>query len=53
VADPAGLVVLLEQSSLDLELAVVLWQKRIAGRLRVANMLDTKKLEGGSVPGRD
>ncbi|MCC6555148.1 MAG: TonB-dependent receptor [Polyangiaceae bacterium] len=54
VADLAGLVVLPEQSSLDLELAVLLWQKRVAGRLRVANVLDTRNLDtiGLPLPGR-
>lgn len=50
VADPAGLVVLPEQRSLDLELSVLLWQKRIAGRFRVANALDTKNLDAVGLP---
>jgi vitamin B12 transporter len=54
VADPAGLIVLPEQSSLDLELGALVWRRRIGVRLRVANMLNTKSLDvvGLPLPGR-
>jgi iron complex outermembrane receptor protein len=50
VADPAGLIVLPEQRSLDLELGVLFWQKRIAGRFRVANALDMTNLDAVGLP---
>lgn len=53
-ADPAGLVVLPSQGSLDLEAEIELFGGRVAWRLRAANLLDQTRFDlvGYPLPGR-
>lgn len=54
VADPAGLVLLAEQSQLDLEMVARLHRESLRLRARVQNLLDqqTSDLVGYPLPGR-
>ncbi|AUX21432.1 outer membrane protein [Sorangium cellulosum] len=54
VADPAGLIVMAEQVSVDVELSALFWQKRISARARLSNALDAQNYDvvGLPLPGR-
>lgn len=54
VADAAGLVVLPEQATVDLELAILAFGRRVSVRAAIANVLDGRAVDrvGFALPGR-
>lgn len=53
-ADPAGLGVIPEQQTVDLEAGAVVWDERLRAALRIANVFDAERFDvvGFPLPGR-